>query len=215
MYAVIFKDRVIVGPMNWNRGIFQGSLEKEKIKILLPRVAPDTLPLVINSDVKIMQVEENRPQINSMVEYYYGPIWDISGDTAIASYVVMDQNIDTARNNFKQLAAEERWKKEVAGTTVEVQGTTVTIETDRETRNIFIQKLSIMSDTETVNWKFPESWLVLSKLDLVQVVTAGAQYIQSCFDWEKDISDQIDSAQTKEELLSIPIKSAGLDQPLT
>jgi hypothetical protein len=205
MYAVVYKNRVIVGPMSWNRGIFQGSLEKEKIQVTLPRVAPQELPYVINEDAKIMEVEENRPEMNPMVEYYYGPLWDVSGTRAVANYQVNDTPIESAKLNFKEQAAAERWKKENAGTKINIQNTEVTIETDRETRNIFIQKYSIMSDNESVNWKFPEGWLTLTKTELGQVIGTGAAYIQGCFDWEKNISDEIDAATTKEELLAIEI----------
>ena len=205
MYAVVYKNRVIVGPMAWNRGIFQGSLAKEKIQIQLPRVPPDEWPLVVNEDAFIVPVQENRPALNPLVEYYYGPLWDIQSDLVIANYDIWDQDIGSARLNLKSQAAAERYRKEVTGPTHVVQGTTVTLDTSRDGRNIFVQKLAFMADGDTVNWKFPEAWLLLTKSDLAGVVQEGAAHIQSCFDWEKDISDQIDAAQTKQELLAIPI----------
>jgi hypothetical protein len=205
MYAVVYKNRVIVGPMEWNRGIFQGSLERQGVKTLLPRSAPDTLPYIINEDAKILKVVENRPEINTMVEYYYGPLWDVSGETAVASYEVRDTEIEFARVNFKNLAAEERWKKEIKGTTVLVQELEVSIDTSRDGRNIFVQKYALMNDSDLVNWKFPEGWLTLSKSDLGLIVSTGASYIQSCFDWEKSICDQVDAAAKKSQLLEINI----------
>lgn len=214
MYAVVYKNRVIVGPMDWNRGIFQGSLEKEKITAALPRVAPDDLPMIINEDAKIMMVEEQRPELNPLAEYYYGPLWDVSGDRAIANYQVNDTPIESARFNFKQQAADERYKKEVAGTTLNIQNTEVTIDTSRDGRNIFVQKYSLMTENETVNWKFPQGWLTLTKSELGSVVAAGAAYIQSTFDWEKTINDQIDAAETKEQLLAIEIIEKQEEQPV-
>jgi hypothetical protein len=205
MYAVVYKNRVIVGPMDWNRGIFQGSLEKEKITAALPRVAPDDLPMIINEDAKIMAAEEVRPEMNTMVQYYYGPIWDVSGTKAIANYDVIDTPVEFAKINFRQQAANERYKKEVSGVKINIQDKEITIDTSRDGRNIFVQKYSLMNDNETVNWKFPEGWLTLTKSELGSVVTAGATHIQSTFDWEKTINDQIDVATTKEELLSITI----------
>jgi hypothetical protein len=205
MYAVIYKNRVIVGPMAWNRAIFQGALERQQIVTQLPRVAPDSLPLIINADARITRVEEQRPTLNSMVEYYYGPMWDLSGDTAIANYDVMDSPIEAARSNFINQAAEERWKREESGTTMMVQDQQVSLDTSREGRNIFLQKYSLMAESDTVNWKFPEGWIMLTKSELGHIVATGAAYIQSCFDWEKDIHDQIQSAQTKSELLAIEI----------
>jgi hypothetical protein len=203
MYAVIYKNKVIVGPMGWNSGIFQGSLEKHGVNNTIPRVAPTIMPYVITADAKVMLVEEVRPNINPLVEYHYGPIWEITETNAVANYEVHDTLIEFARNNYKKILAEERWKKETIGTKFTIQNTEITIETDRETRNMFIQKLSIMPDNMLTNWKFPEGWLTISKLELQQIVMAGASYIQGCFDWEKNISDQIDSAVTKEELIEI------------
>jgi hypothetical protein len=205
MYAVVYKGNVIVGPMEWNRAIFTGSLSKEGVDVTLPRVAPETLPYVINEDSKICLVNENRPEMNPMVEYYYGPIWDITGDIAIANYDVMDSPVEFAKVNFKNQAADVRYKKEISGTKINIQNTEVTIDTTRDGRNIFVQKYSLMGDNETVNWKFPQGWLTLTKSELGSIVAAGASHIQTVFDWEKTINDQIDAATTKEQLLSIQI----------
>lgn len=205
MFAVVYKNRVIVGPMGWNRGLFEGSLEREKINQTLPRVPPDELPYVVNEDAKIMAVEEVRPEINPLAEYYYGPLWDVSGDKAIATYEVHDTPIEFARSNYKAQAADERWKKETAGTKVTVQATEVTVATDRDARNLFVQKHTLLQDGESCNWKFPEGWLTLSKQELGEVVVAAATYVQGCFDWEKTINDQIDQATTKEQLAAIQI----------
>ena len=205
MYAVIYDNRVLVGPMNWNRGMFQGALERKGVQYSLPRTAPNNLPLTINEHAKIMQVEEIKPELNALVEYYYGPLWDINETKAIANYEVHDTPIESARYNLKQLAAQERYKKEILGATVTIQEQTVTIDTNRGAKDVFVQKYLLMAESDTVNWKFPETWLPLTKNDLSLAVQAGAQYIQSCFDWELNITEQIDLAETKEQLLAIVI----------
>lgn len=207
MYAVVYKGRVIVGPMDWNRGIFQYSLEKEKIETLIPRVAPDELPLIVNDDAKIMIADENRPELNPMVQYYYGPLWDVSGEKAIANYEVVDTPIEFAKSNFKEQAAQERYKKEVSGTTININGTEIKVDTSREGRNIFSQRLATLADGESINWKFNEGWVTLSKQQLEDITASIASHIQSAFDWEKSINDAIDQCTTKEELLAIEIVS--------
>jgi hypothetical protein len=205
MYAVVYDNRILVGPMDWNRAMFQGALEKKGIKQLLPRVAPETLPLIIDEHAKIMSVEEIKPELNALVEYYYGPLWDITETKAIANYEIHDTPIESARYNLKQLTADERYKKEIKGTTVTIHDHIVSIDTNRGARDIFVQKYLLMGNDDTVNWKFPETWLTLSKDDLGLCVAAGAQHIQECFDWELNISEQIDQAETKEQLLAIEI----------
>ena len=205
MYALIYDNRVVVGPMNWNIAIFQGALRRKDIQYSLPRTAPDDLPLIIDEHAKIMQVEEIRPELKASVEYYYGPLWDVTGTKAIANYEVHDTPIESARYNLKQLAAQERYKKEILGTTATIQDHLVTIDTNRGARDIFVQKYLLMAESDTVNWKFPETWLTLTKSDLGLCVTAANQYIQQCFDRELNISEQIDQAQNKQELLAVTI----------
>jgi hypothetical protein len=205
MYAVVYKNRVIVGPMDWNSGIFKGSLEKEGVDIQLSKLPPEQLPLIINNDAKITLVEEIRPEIDPMVEYYYGPLWNVSGDVTIANYEVMDSPVDAAKINYINLAAAERWKKEVAGVKLNIGSKEVTLDTTRDGRAIYSHQLSVMSNGDTVNWKFTEGWLSLTKSDMSSVVAAVSAHVQSTFDWEKNINDQTDAANTKQELQALEI----------
>lgn len=206
MYAILHKNKLSAGPKNWNRAFFSFRLNDLGIKTTLPNVAPKTMPFEIDADTKIVSVTVKKDDINPMTQYLTGPLWQINDDeTATAFYAATDTPLEAAKNNFRNQAAEERYKKEVAGTKTTVQDIEVTIDTTRDGRNIFIQKLITMDDNETVNWKFPETWLLLTKTDLAAVVQAGAQYIQACFDWEKNINDQIDQANTADQLLEIEI----------
>jgi hypothetical protein len=213
MYAVIYNNKVVVGPMNWNRGMFQGALEKKGISYELSRTAPNNLPLVIDEHAKIMQVDEIRPQMNPLLEFYYGPLWDITEETAIANYEVHDSPIESMRYNLKQLAAQERYNKEVLGTTVIIQDHVVTIDTNRGARDVFVQKYLLMADSDLVNWKFLSTWLTLTKQDLGLIVQAIDQHVQTCFDWEADISNQLDLADTKQALLAVAINTNIFKEP--
>jgi hypothetical protein len=205
MYAVVYKNKVIVGPMSWNRGIFQGSLEKYGITDTIPRVAPEELPYIINEDAKIMLVEEVRPEMDPMVEYYYGPLWTITEDRAVANFEVHDSPVESAKVNYRNQAADQRWIKETQGTEVTIQGVTVTVPTDRASRDLFLQRTSVMGDNEVINWKFPEAWISLTKQDLVAISSAILTKVQGSFDWEKSIVDQVNAAETKEQLQAIVI----------
>ena len=205
MYVLTHKNRVLAGPMDWNRAIFDGNLEKLKIMVTLPRVAPEELPLVIDADTVIYSVEFNEPEYNKKISYLEGPYWTYENNRAIAGYLVKDQPIDSVRANLKLQAADVRWSKETAGTTLTIQDTAVTVDTARGSRDIFVQKYLLMTDSDVVTWKFPEAWLTLTKSDLGTVVAAGAAHVQSAFAWEKQISDEIDSADTLAALDAIVI----------
>lgn len=205
MYALVHKNRVLAGPMAWNRAIFDGNLNKLGIKFTLPKAAPESLPLIIDQDTAVYPVEFDYPEYNAKIHYLEGPYWTFVDGVARAGYLVKDQSVDSVKYNLKQKIAEERWKLEVAGTTTTIQGQTVSVDTDRGSRDIFVQKFILMDDTATVRWKFPEAWLTLSKTELGQVVQAGAAHVESAFAWESQKSGEIDSAQTLEELDQITL----------
>jgi hypothetical protein len=215
MYALIHKDVVISGPRDWNNAFFTFILIDKGVHFdtPIPRIAADENPYIINDDTKIVRAEIIQEKLNPLVEYYQGPTWELFEDKAIAHYDVIDTPIEFARNNFKDLISAKRYDKEVRGTKTMIQSTEVSLDTSRDGRNIFLQKYSLMDDTDIVNWKFPEAWLTITKSELGQCVAAGAKYIQSCFDWEKNYSVRIEAATTKAQLLQIEQDIKDEDNP--
>jgi hypothetical protein len=206
MYAVIHKNRVIVGPIAWASGYFTDVLRiRHRITSSIPKEAPNELPFVIDENTIIKQAIENREEINPLTQQYYGPLWDISGEVAVASYEIHDLDLNSAQNNHKTLASQERYRKEVSGTTITVQGTEIAIDTSRYTRDIFSQKYLALDENQTINWKFGSVWIELSKQDLFGIVRDVDAHVQGCFDWEKSINDQIDACTTLQQLTELEI----------
>lgn len=206
LYAIKHKNRIVSGPLAWAQKYFATVLKiRHRIDATIPGKAPENMPFVIDEDTSIHEVIKNEPEIDTMTQAYHGPFWDMTEDVIVANYEVHDLEISSARNNFRAIAAFERYKKETSNVKVEIQGMEVTADTSRDGRNIFLQKYTLMNENDIVNWKFPEAWLSLTKQELGFLVQAGAAHIQATFDWEKNINDQIDAAQTAEELHAIEI----------
>jgi hypothetical protein len=205
MYALIYKDQVVSGPRSWDRAFFTFLLNAQNVNLdkPIPRMPIDNVPYIIDEDTKIFPVEIVQEGLNPLVQYYQGPTWELLEEKALAHYEVIDTPVVFARSNFKDLIARSRYEKETKGIKTTIQTLEVSLDTSRDGRNIFLQKYSIMQDGTTVNWKFPEGWLTLTKAELGECITAGAAYVQTCFDWEKNYDDRINAATTKEELLQI------------
>lgn len=203
MYALVLNDKVISGPRGWNSAFFRSSLRErgETVTGLIPTKAPDAMPYTITDNARVVLVNEVRPEINSFIEYHRGPLWSNIGDTATATYEVVEQPLEFAKQNYKNLLADKRYIKEVAGATVTVQDQEITVDTSREGRSIFVEKLMLMGESDTVNWKFPEGWFALTKSELAAVVQAGVDHVQSAFDWEQQIANDIDSETELSELV--------------
>jgi hypothetical protein len=206
-YAIVHKGRVIIGPLAWTQKYFTDVLKiRHRITANIPGQAPEQFPYVIDENTSIYEVVENRPEFNAMIEYHYGPLWDVSQNPAVASYEVRENDIESARNNFKILAAHERYKKEVSGTTVTVQGIELKLSTLREAREPLVQKYVTMGDADTVNWKFDQQWLTVTRNEVKSVIAAIDQHVQAAFDWEAGIHASIDATSDLRALLNIQIE---------
>lgn len=206
MYVLVHKERVLVGPRDWHRPMFEGALDKIKIKSLLPMRDPQELPFEIDEDTYITNASIVIPPHNERIETYHGPYWNFEDKKlAVGTYGIKERTIGSIRELLKNQTTAERYRKEISGTTVEIHGITVTLDTSRNGRNIYVQKYIMMADDDTVNWKFPEAWVALNKTDLGLVVSTGAAHVQNAFDWEKSKFEEIDAAETAAELDTIII----------
>jgi isochorismate synthase EntC len=214
MYAIVYKNKVIVGPSEWSRAFFTNALKKIGIEnTILPRTPFDIFPHRFNDDTVIHRVTVIRENFKPRTQYLRGPSFVINEQGVVATYEAVDTEIEFARGNFKEHAAYERRKKEQSGITVTVQNTKLFISTHKEKREEFANKAALMSETDTVNWKFNQQWLTLTKAELLDIAKAIETHVQSAFDWEKSISDQIDSAETAEELMAIEIVTSPANKP--
>jgi hypothetical protein len=209
MYAIIHKNQVLVGPKEWNKAFFSHVLQKKGITALIPRSAVEVLPYVIDADTSIHKVVVTQDEFNPMTQYLRGPLFTITEDSVTAHYEVVDTIIELARNNFKQKAAEERYRKEVSGIKVTLQDAEYSVTTQRVDRDVFAVNAMLLGDNETLNFKFSEGFVQLTKSDLLTVSNAIKAHVQSAFTWESNIFAQIDAAETAEQLLAITIVEAS------
>jgi hypothetical protein len=205
-YVLANNNHVLNGPRAWNYRSFESTLEEDlEIEYKLPLTKTDEEIITIDENTHIYPARYEYPAYNQKTEYLHGPFWDFSTGTAIGTFEILPIQIEFIKQSLKQKVAANRYIKENAGTKITIQDTEVSIDTSRDNRNIFVQKYLLMNDTDTIQWKFPETWLTLSKQELGLVVTAADAYIQAQFDWEVTKGIEIDSKTTAEELNLVDI----------
>lgn len=208
MFVIVYQNSVILGPMRWNRFRFENTIfeDCEEFSVTLADRNDDLTAVVVSDDIKILPVQGTpNPEYNSKIEILHGPFWEFTDTAAISSYTVLPLPVDAVKNQLKAVLANQRYIKEVKGTTVTVQGTEVTVDTARGVRDTLTQKYLLMDDYDTVQWKFPQTWLTLSKAEVGNIVRAGADYVQAQFEWEAGLIAEIDNATTLEQLDAIVI----------
>lgn len=206
MNYILVENRQIIhlGPITWRQRFIQSELDDLEVDYQVMPVESGYIK--INDNFEIIPIADTvNPDFNPIYEELSGPFWAYSDTSVSNEYIVIQRNIDHVKSTLIQIAANERYRKENLGTKAVVQGQEVSIDTLRSNRNTLAQSFLLMTDTDTLQWKFPEGWLTLSYSDAELVVKASAAYIQAQFDWEKSIIDSITNASDVDTLKEIVI----------
>jgi hypothetical protein len=202
-------DEVLLGPVAWNprfiASVIQSDLDLDEAPTVLAsdesRVPYDILP-----NVRVRKAKTVYAELNAKTQRHEGPFWTYDNDEAVATFTAVDKSIDLVKGELKAIIAANRYNKENLGVTLTVQGVDVWCDTSRGNRDVFFQKYALMGDNDTVNWKFPNVWLTLTKSDLGYIVASGVGYIQGCFDWEVNKNTEIDNCSTLAQLDAVTLE---------
>jgi hypothetical protein len=79
------------------------------------------------------------------------------------------------------------------------------VKTDRESQSLLMGAALFAKEdpTYTVNWKGENGWVVLDAQTILYLASQVRAHVQACFDKEKLLCEQIDSAETEEELEAV------------
>lgn len=197
------KQTILLGPTHWRHRFIQSELDDLEIDFKVSPTDPNEY-VKISETLEIFPIVElTTPSYDTTYEALAGPFWSFENNEASGYYDVVSIPLEHSKAILKSLAASERYKKECAGTKITIQEVEVSVSTDRDSKKNF--ESALVAGSESVQWKFPETWLTLSLEDLKNIVSTVNAYVQEQFNWEKGIVDQIDSAQNVEELKAIVI----------
>lgn len=207
MFVIVYENRVVLGPMRWNKYRFENFLaEEHEISATLP-TANENSVTTVNEQCKIYPIQGSEdPTYNPTIEILHGPFWTFTETHAVSSYQVLPMDPSAVKSFLKARTAAERWRKETAGIRVTVQSQEVFVSTTAGERDKYIQTYLIKSEGDTVQWKFNGVWVTLGKSDLHQIVTAIDTHVQAQFAWESAKVTEIETAETLEQLAIIQIE---------
>lgn len=203
MYALVYQNQVILTQGNWNPIMFNNVLNEECDVHKRVFVADEAnVPLVFNEDTKIVRFFDIKPNYNGRTEWLDGPVYEITENHVVASYVVKPLDISIAKGNLKQQLPSLRYNKEIQCIKVIAQDKSVVLKTDRETRSILAANALAVGDSY-VNWKFENEWLQLTKTDLISLLEQLNFQTQEAYDWEYSKTLEIDNCKTLDDVNKI------------
>lgn len=205
MYALVNQNQVILTQGNWNPIMFNNVLAEECGVYKRVYIADEAnVPLIFNDETKILKYFDLKPNYNSRIEWIDGPIYEITENHVVGSYIVKQLDLDIAKGNLKNQLPGLRYGKEIQTIQAIVQNKFVTIRTDRDTRAVLSANALGCGDGY-VNWKFDNEWLQLTKDDLISLLQQTNQSTQEAYDWEYSKMIEIDNCKTLEQIDKIII----------
>lgn len=195
----------MLGPVFWQPRFIKSVLTDADIEYTPSPVAPESR-ISINETIEIFPISElTQPPHDPVYEQLAGPWWTYDDTAALGHYTVVERDLTVIKSTLLEQTAAARWSRETSGIKYTINDVEVSVATDRESRNIWTQKILSLSDDGSVQWKFPQGWFTLTKTDLTMILSAIDTYVQTQYDWEATIVAEINAATTAEELKSIVI----------
>ena len=203
------KQTVLLGPIEWRPRFIQSELNDlvdAGEKVTAYTISPTETGYVDCGDgFEIFPIASSEgSQHDPIYQQLAGPFYMYDNNLASEVYTVFDRDISHIKESLKVVAKAERQRKQNLGTTINIGGTVVTLATSADELANFVSLLASIGEG-SVNWKFKEGFITLTKADVQSIVDTIRAYIQTQFDWEKTIGETIDAATELTSLKSITI----------
>jgi len=209
-YTLLNNNQIVTGPRDWNPKYFEYFLNQEfGIEYTLPDI-PIGDSISFNDSVRLVPTYAGEnPTVDPLFEMLAGPQFSFDeNNNHIATFFAQELPIENVKTNLKDNIAATRYSLEttpITTTLVSNTATTVTLNTDRESRLVYGQSLAVSTSTYSANWKFQEGFFTITQADLESIVNTVTAYVQSCFDWEAEKTVEIDAKTSVADLKLITL----------
>ena len=203
-YLITNNKNVVLGPMDWRINTFQSEMDDLEVEY---QVSPNEGYYQVNNQVEVFPITSSTtPAYDANYQQLAGPFYTFDNQEASETYEVVDLAVYESQNKLKAIINSESTKAKAVKTSVEIQGKTVTISA-AEFSN-YVHQLSVMGDS--INWKFPEGWLVLVKADLEMIVSTINGVVQGALDVEYAQHLTIEAADSIASLQALGIAAQAV-----
>lgn len=203
------KTTVLLGPIEWRPRFIQSELNDlvdAGEKATAYTISPTETGYVDCGDgFEIFPIASSEGSAHDPIyEQLAGPFYTYDNNVASEVYNVLDRDISHVKESLKQVVKTERQRKQLLGTTININGIDMTLATDADELTNFVSLLASIGE-DSVNWKFKEGFITLAKANVQSIVNAIRSHIQTQFDWEKTIGETIETSTELTSLKSLTI----------
>jgi hypothetical protein len=208
--ALIHNNSLILGPMGFNVRMINSELEELEVQETITTQSYTTLPIHFSDNLThLLPLEKDIPSYDPKYYNVGNFTWQIIEENGVPikvllTYPTIEKTLEEVKTLRKSEVAPERWNKENTTVTVTLYNREITVSTSRENRLAIVSK--VVSDGGLHNFKFnDDTWVEISKTDLVTILNAIDDVVQAAFDWEYAKLAEIDACLTIDDVYAVVI----------
>jgi len=159
-------------------------------------------------------LEGTLPQIDQETQYYEDADWSqwsITDNGVVKKYNIVNIPFENIKQNYFNNVHSRRLAVETGGIIfTDSNGQELKIQTDRVSQSKIMASYQAVKDglrQDNSLWKTIDGFVAISNDDMIALATTVLAFVQSCFDREKALTDEVESAQSIEELKNISIRT--------
>lgn len=210
MYGPLFWDSKKINEGLKYRGFSDLSVPSNMI-VFRKGLLPTNEPLTLSDRVKIYKAEYTpEPTFDELTQTKENLSWSTETGKAVGTYRLIDKTLDEIKKSVKEKARLQRINSLIDPAEMTLNENTVKVYQDEQTCIVTYNKANIMNDSETINWKLVDSWINASKSDLLSIHSFIQGKIQSAYDAEYDLNNQINGSTSIEQLKNINNSITGV-----
>lgn len=135
--------------------------------------------------------------------------WNIESDQVIATYDVVDIDIEELRQAKLEAATDMRWQVMTGGMTLPngVQVGTTIDDQNRITTVVANAALAGLTDADEVDFKAASGWVRITIAEVKAIAGVIGQFVQACYTAERAHHEVIAALKTPEEIAAYDIES--------
>ena len=172
------------------------------------RTGLDRMTETERNAIGVYGYELNPPGYDPETQWRVGPKVAFDGKKVTASYDVIDKTpeeiaieVDGERSAKLDEIAAARYEAEIAG----VSYNDGLVRTDRQTQSMITGAAlkAMRDDTYSCRWKTAEGFVTLDAQAILSVADVIRDHVQSCFDREAELAQQVKEATTRKQVREV------------
>ena len=214
-FIIIQDDTILLEPSRWNSMMFNTIIKQQGSSIILPTdilaykqgIVPIESPLIVSDTLKIYQVGNisNTTGFDDNIIENANIAWDFSSGKAVGIYEPTDKDIDNIKDYLKSIVRNKNSILEETPIQVDIDGTTFSVYATTWGRLFIITKIMRLSDGESCDWYSNNIKTTVTKEQLMTMLMAVDNYIDSLWDNKIPKILEINSCSTVDQLKQIEV----------